>query len=93
MLDRTIILDGFSKTYAMTGWRIGDGLFPNNLVEPISRLVTNSVSCTASFTQKAAIEAITGPQDDSAQMVSEFQKRRSIVVDLLNAIHLTSWFQ
>jgi len=86
MLDRTIILDGFSKTYAMTGWRIGYGLFPNNLVEPISRLVTNSVSCTASFTQKAAIEAITGPQDDSAQMVSEFQKRRSIVVDLLNAI-------
>ena len=70
----------------MTGWRIGYGLFPNNLVEPISRLVTNSVSCTASFTQKAAIEAITGPQDDSAQMVSEFQKRRSIVVDLLNAI-------
>ena len=86
MLDRTIILDGFSKTYAMTGWRIGYGLFPNNLVEPISRLVTNSVSCTASFTQQAAIEAITGPQNDSAQMVSEFQKRRSVVVDLLNNI-------
>jgi aspartate/methionine/tyrosine aminotransferase len=86
MLDRTIILDGFSKTYAMTGWRIGYGLFPNNLVEPISRLVTNSVSCTASFTQQAAIEAITGPQNDSLRMVSEFQKRRSIVVDLLNNI-------
>ena len=86
MLDRTIILDGFSKTYAMTGWRIGYGLFPNNLVEPISRLVTNSVSCTASFTQKAAIEAITGPQDDSVKMVKEFQKRRSVVVDRLNEI-------
>ena len=86
MLDRTIILDGFSKTYAMTGWRIGYGLFPENLVEPISRLVTNSVSCTASFTQKAAIEAITGPQDDSVHMVSEFRKRRSIVVDMLNKI-------
>ena len=86
MLDRTIILDGFSKTYAMTGWRIGYGLFPENLVAPISRLVTNSVSCTASFTQKAAIEAITGPQDDSVHMVSEFRKRRSIVVDMLNKI-------
>ena len=86
MLDRTIILDGFSKTYAMTGWRIGYGLFPENLVEPISRLVTNSVSCTASFTQKAAIEAITGPQDASVHMVSEFRKRRSIVVDMLNKI-------
>ena len=86
MMDRTIILDGFSKTYAMTGWRIGYGLFPEKLVEPISRLVTNSVSCTASFTQKAAIEAITGPQDDSVHMVSEFRKRRSIVVDMLNKI-------
>ena len=86
MLDRTIILDGFSKTYAMTGWRIGYGLFPDQLVEPISRLVTNSVSCTASFTQKAAIEAITGPQHDSARMVNEFRKRRDIVVKGLNRI-------
>ena len=84
MLERTIILDGFSKTYAMTGWRIGYGLFPDELVEPISRLVTNSVSCTASFTQKAAIEAITGPQHDSARMVAEFRKRRDIVVEGLN---------
>ena len=87
MLDRTIILDGFSKTYAMTGWRIGYGLFPDQLVEPISRLVTNSVSCTASFTQKAAIEAITGPQHDSARMVDEFRKRRDIVVEGLNKIN------
>lgn len=86
MVDRTVILDGFSKTYAMTGWRIGYGLLPDNLVEPISRLVTNSVSCTASFTQKAALEAITGPQDDSADMVKEFRKRRDIVVNGLNNI-------
>ena len=86
MVDRTVILDGFSKTYAMTGWRIGYGLLPDNLVEPISRLVTNSVSCTASFTQKAALEALTGPQDDSAKMVKEFKKRRDIVVTGLNNI-------
>jgi aspartate/methionine/tyrosine aminotransferase len=86
MVDRTVILDGFSKTYAMTGWRIGYGLLPDSLVEPISRLVTNSVSCTASFTQKAALEALTGPQDDSTRMVKEFRKRRDIVVTGLNNI-------
>ena len=86
MIDRTIILDGYSKTYAMTGWRIGYGIFPDGLVEPISRLVTNSVSCTASFTQRAAIEATEGPQEDSILMVEEFKKRRSIVVDGLNKI-------
>jgi len=86
MVDRTVILDGFSKTYSMTGWRIGYGLLPDSLVEPISRLVTNSVSCTASFTQKAALEALTGPQDDSTRMVKEFRKRRDIVVTGLNNI-------
>jgi aspartate/methionine/tyrosine aminotransferase len=86
MMDRTIILDGYSKTYAMTGWRIGYGVFPNDLVEPISRLITNSVSCTASFTQRAAIEATDGPQEDSNRMVEEFKKRRSIVVEGLNKI-------
>ncbi len=86
MIDRTVILDGYSKTYAMTGWRIGYGVFPKDLVEPISRLVTNSVSCTASFTQRAAIEATDGPQEDSKRMVEEFKKRRSIVVDGLNKI-------
>ena len=86
MREQTVILDGFSKTYAMTGWRIGYGVMPMELVEPISRLVTNSVSCTASFTQIAALEALNGPQDDSYEMVAEFQKRRDIVVDGLNAI-------
>ena len=87
MRDRTVILDGFSKTYAMTGWRIGYGVMPRELVEPVSRLVTNSVSCTASFTQIAALQALNGPQDDSFQMVEEFKKRRDIVVDGLNSIN------
>ena len=86
MRDRTIILDGFSKSYAMTGWRIGYGVMPQELVEPISRLVTNSVSCTASFTQMAAMEALSGPQDDSYKMVAEFKKRRDIIVNGLNDI-------
>tara|TARA_B100000945_G_scaffold71310_1_gene54312 strand:- start:13116 stop:14279 length:1164 start_codon:yes stop_codon:yes gene_type:complete len=86
MLSRTIILDGLSKTYAMTGWRIGYGVFPENLIEPISRLVTNSVSCTASFTQQAAIEAISGSQRKPNLMVDEFKRRRNIIVDGLNSI-------
>ena len=86
MLERTIILDGFSKTYAMTGWRLGYGLFPNNLVEPISRLITNSVSCTSSFSQIAAIEAIKGSQSESNKMVEEFKARRDIIVSGLNDI-------
>jgi aspartate aminotransferase len=86
MRERTIILDGFSKTYAMTGWRIGYGVMPLELVEPISRLVTNSVSCTASFIQMAALEALNGPQDDAHVMVAEFKKRRDIIVSGLNRI-------
>ena len=86
MRDRTIILDGFSKTYAMTGWRIGFGVMPLELVEPISRLVTNSVSCTAAFTQMAVIEAMDGPQDDAYSMVAEFKERRAIIVEGLNGI-------
>ena len=86
MRDRTIILDGFSKTYAMTGWRIGYGVMPTELVEPISRLATNSVSCTASATQVAAVEALDGPQDASNDMVAEFKRRRNIFVDGLNDI-------
>ena len=86
MAERTIILDGFSKTYAMTGWRLGYGVMPLELVEPISRLVTNSVSCTASFTQMAAIEALDGPQDDAYGMVAEFKRRRDLIVNGLNAI-------
>ena len=84
--ERTIILDGFSKTYAMTGWRAGYGVMPEELVEPISRLVTNSVSCTASFTQMAALEALNGSQEDSHVMVAEFKKRRDIIVSGLNSI-------
>ncbi|MCH8063532.1 MAG: pyridoxal phosphate-dependent aminotransferase [Chloroflexi bacterium] len=86
MRDRTVILDGFSKTYAMTGWRAGYGVMPLELVEPISRLVTNSVSCTASFTQMAMIEALGGPQDDAIQMVAEFKSRRDLFVNGLNGI-------
>ena len=84
MRDRTIILDGFSKTYAMTGWRIGYGAMPQELVEPISRLATNSVSCTASFTQIAVLEAMDGPQDEANKIVAEFRKRRDIIVEGLN---------
>ena len=86
MGDRTIILDGFSKTYAMTGWRSGYGVMPLSLVEPISRLVTNSVSCTASFTQMALLEAMDGPQDEADAMVAEFKRRRDIIVEGLNSI-------
>ena len=86
MTERTIILDGFSKTYAMTGWRIGYGVMPLELVEPISRLITNSVSCTASATQMAVQEAMTGSQDESAKMVAEFKRRRDTIVEGLNRI-------
>lgn len=86
MREQTVILDGFSKTYAMTGWRVGFGVMPIALVEPISRLVTNSVSCTASFTQMAVFEAMNGPQDEAYKMVAEFKKRRDIFVDGLNQI-------
>ncbi len=86
MRDRAIILDGFSKTYAMTGWRIGYGVMPVELVEPIARLGTNSVSCTAAFTQMAAMEAIDGPQDEAYHIVEEFRKRRDIIVNGLNEI-------
>ena len=86
MREKTIILDGFSKTYAMTGWRIGYGVMPIELIEPISRLATNSVSCTAAATQIAAVEALDGPQEASYDMVAEFKRRRDIIVDGLNAI-------
>ena len=86
MTERTIILDGFSKTYSMTGWRAGFGVMPENLVEPISRLSTNSVSCTASFTQIATLEAMNGPQEEPMLMVDEFKKRRDVIVNGLNSI-------
>ena len=86
MKERTIVLDGFSKTYAMTGWRIGYGVMPLELVEPVSRLATNSVSCTAAFTQIAAIEALDGPQDRAHEIVAEFKQRRDVFVKGLNEV-------
>ncbi len=86
MLEKTIILDGFSKTYAMTGWRIGFGVMPTWLVEAVNKLMVNSNSCTASFTQRAGIAALTGPQDDVERMVAEFRRRRDAFCDGLNSL-------
>ncbi|MDZ7330429.1 MAG: pyridoxal phosphate-dependent aminotransferase [candidate division KSB1 bacterium] len=86
MQERTIILDGFSKTYAMTGWRLGYGAMPKDLADKVVQLQINSNSCTATFSQYAGIEAIRGPQDAVYQMVAEFKKRRDVIVDGLNAI-------
>src|SRR5207237_3435563 len=86
MKGRTILLDGFSKTYAMTGWRMGYGVMRVDLAAHIARLMTNSASCTASFTQIAGIEALRGPQDLVDQMRIEFQKRRDVMVAGLNKI-------
>ena len=86
MLDKTIILDGFSKTYAMTGWRIGYGVMPEWLVDPVNKLMVNSNSCTASFTQRAAIEALTGPQTEVEKMVQEFRKRRDSLCKALTEV-------
>jgi aspartate aminotransferase len=86
MAERTITLDGFSKTFAMTGWRLGYGVIPEWLVPSFSRLVINSVSCTNAFAQAGAVEALTGPQDDADAMRAEFIARRQLMVDGLNAI-------
>jgi aspartate/methionine/tyrosine aminotransferase len=86
MKERTILLDGFSKTYAMTGWRMGYGVMRTDLATHISRLMTNSNSCTASFTQVAGIEALRGPQDVVDDMRAKFQKRRDVMVAGLNKI-------
>ncbi len=86
MLDRTIILDGFSKTYAMTGWRLGYGVMPQALAEQVTRLVINCNSCTPAFSQHAAVAALTGPQDAVDEMVAEFRRRRDAIVNGLNEI-------
>jgi aspartate aminotransferase len=86
MLERTIILDGHSKTYAMTGWRLGYGVMPAPLAAAVAKLQTNCTSCTAAFTQIAGAEALTGPQDAAEAMVAEFKVRRDLLVDGLNAI-------
>ncbi|MBI4094790.1 MAG: pyridoxal phosphate-dependent aminotransferase [Candidatus Liptonbacteria bacterium] len=84
--DRTFILDGFSKTYSMTGWRLGFFVFPKEFETRIDKLLVNAVGCTATFTQYAGLAALTGPQNDVIKMRDEFQKRRDFVVDALNAI-------
>ncbi len=86
MMDRTIILDGFSKTYAMTGWRLGYGIMPKELAEVVAKLQTNVASCTASFIQIAGIEALTGPQQWVDDVVEEFRRRRDLIVDGMNSI-------
>lgn len=86
MKERTILIEGMSKTYAMTGWRIGYGVAPELVTNAIARLCTNSISCTATFTQLAALEAVTGQQQDTAKMVQEFKERRDLIVAGLNDI-------
>lgn len=86
MADRTILLDGWSKTYAMTGWRLGFGVFPAWLVEPVTRLAINSVSCTSAFSQYAALAALEGPWAPVVGMVAEFRRRRDIIVAGLNSV-------
>jgi aspartate aminotransferase len=86
MKERTILLDGFSKTYAMTGWRMGYGVMPVDLATHVARLMTNSSSCTASFTQIAGVEALRGPQESVDAMCAEFKKRRDVMVAGLNKI-------
>ena len=86
MAERTILLDGWSKTFAMTGWRLGFGVFPRPLVEPVTRLLINSVSCTSAFSQYAAIAALEGPWDDVDRMLAAFRERREVIVSGLNAV-------
>ncbi|HUG48140.1 MAG TPA: pyridoxal phosphate-dependent aminotransferase [Candidatus Limnocylindria bacterium] len=86
MPERTIVLDGYSKTFAMTGWRLGYAIVPTWLVESYSKLLINSVSCTSSFSQIAAVEALNGPQDAVDEMLEEFRARRELVVEGLNRI-------
>ena len=86
MAERTIVLDGFSKTYAMTGWRMGYAVVPDWLVKPFGQLIINTISGVTAFAQAGAIEALRGPQTDVDAMVDEFQARRDLIVDGLNAI-------
>jgi len=86
MKEKTIILDGFSKTYAMTGWRLGYGVMRKDIAEKITQLMINSNSCTCAFVQMAGVEALKGPQDSVEKMVAEFRKRREVIVEGLNNI-------
>lgn len=86
MMERTIIVDGFSKTYAMTGWRLGYGIMPEELAANVELLIQHSLGCTAHFTQFAGLEALQGPQDCVAEVLEVYQKRRDLIVVGLNAI-------
>jgi aspartate/methionine/tyrosine aminotransferase len=86
MMERTILLDGFSKTFAMTGWRMGYGIFPGEWIPHISRLIINSVSCTSTFSQRAAVEALTGPRTEINTMLDAFNRRRDLVYKGVNEI-------
>jgi len=86
MAERTILADGFSKTYAMTGWRLGFGIMPQPLAEKMELLLTHSVGCTATFTQFAGLEAVLGPQDEVEAVRAEFRRRRDLMVQGLNGI-------
>jgi len=86
MAERTIIMDGFSKTYAMTGWRLGYGIMPAELAEKVELLITHSVGSTAEFTQYAGIEALTGPQEEAEHVVAVYQKRRNLIAEGLNGL-------
>ena len=86
MKDKTILLDGFSKTYAMTGWRLGYGVMRKDIAQKVAQLMTNSNSCTCSFTQMAGMEALKGAQTEPERMVAEFKRRREVIVDGLNGI-------
>ena len=86
MLDRTILLDGLSKAYAMTGWRCGFAAVPQSLIDPLVRFFVNSTSCVPPFVQLAGVAALTGPQDPVEAMLEEFRSRRQLVIDRLNDI-------
>jgi len=86
MVDRTIIVDGFSKTYAMTGWRLGYGIMPVELAKKLDLLLTHSVGSTAQFTQIAGIEALRGPQQPAQGMRDEYEQRRNLIVEGLRSI-------
>ena len=86
MNEKTILIEGFSKTYAMTGWRLGYGVMPQNVADMVSKFMVNSNSCTSSFTQRAGIQALNGSQEGSENMIAEFKKRKDVIVNGLNAI-------
>ncbi len=86
MVEKTIILDGFSKTYSMTGWRLGYGIMPKWMADAVNLMAVNATSCTASFSQRAGLAALEGPQDSVDTMVAEFKKRRNAIVQALNTV-------